>query len=144
MAIGAHSRVRIVERMPSVEEFLQLRGDAGWPLPPQTAVSQALQKTVYAVCAENEGGKAIGMGRIVGDGTVQFFITDVIVHSSRRNQGIGSAIMTALMDHLNQHITKGSFVGLFAALGRHPFYERFGFVARPTNELGPGMVYLRR
>lgn len=34
MAIGAHSRVRIVERMPSVEEFLQLRGDAGWPLPP--------------------------------------------------------------------------------------------------------------
>lgn len=53
---------RIVKRMPSVEEFLQLRGDAGWPLPPEAAVSQALQKTVYAVCAENEDGKAIGRG----------------------------------------------------------------------------------
>ncbi|NLU42142.1 MAG: hypothetical protein GXX08_08050 [Firmicutes bacterium] len=37
-----------------------------------------------------------------------------------------------------------NMAGLFAALGRHPFYERFGFVARPTDELGPGMVYLKR
>lgn len=52
--------------------------------------------------------------------------------------------MTALMDYLNQQIAKGSFVGLFAALGRHPFYEQFGFIARPTDELGPGMAYLKR
>ncbi len=140
----AHPLVQIVERMPSAAEFLRLRADAGWRLPSDAAVSHALQRTLYAVCAEAGDGKAIGMGRIVGDGAVQFFITDVIVLSAWRNQEIGSAIMAALMDYVHQHATAGSFVGLFAARGRQHFYERFGFIVRPTSELGPGMAYLHR
>lgn len=144
MEVLAHSPVHIVERRPSVEEFLQLRADAGWRLPPEEVVREALQRTVYSICAEKSDGTAIGMGRIVGDGAVQLFITDVIVHSSWRNQGIGTAIVTKLMDYLNEHAVEGSFVGLFSALGRHGFYERFGFVARPTGDMGPGMMYRKR
>ena len=55
--------------------------DAGWPLPPEATVSQALQRTVYAVCAEDEDG----------------------IHSM---SGLG--------------------------------------LLRPTDELGPGMMYLKR
>ncbi|HHW11154.1 MAG TPA: GNAT family N-acetyltransferase [Firmicutes bacterium] len=135
---------RIRERSPTVEEFLCLRADAGWRLPPEPAVRQALAQTLYAVCAEDDNGVAIGIGRVVGDGAVQFFITDVIVHSSWRNRLIGTAIMTALMDYINRHMTEGAFVGLFAAAGRQGFYDKFGFMARPTDTLGPGMVYIKR
>lgn len=47
MEVLAHSPVHIVERRPSVEEFLQLRADAGWRLPPEEVVREALQRTVY-------------------------------------------------------------------------------------------------
>jgi hypothetical protein len=32
-------------------------------------------------------------------------------------------------------------VGLFAAKGKEPFYERFGFIGRPNETLGKGMIH---
>jgi hypothetical protein len=29
---------------------------------------------------------------------------------------------------------------LMCAKGREPFYEKHGFIARPTKDLGPGMI----
>ena len=44
------------------------------------------------------------------------------------------------MEQLPNHAASGAFVGLFSALGREFFYQKFGFVVRPTETLGPGKI----
>jgi GNAT superfamily N-acetyltransferase len=54
-----------------------------------------------------------------------------------RNNGIGTRITEALLDHVRELGGPGTFVGLMAAAGAGPFYERFGF--QPRGEDRPGM-----
>ncbi len=41
--------------------------------------------------------------------------------------GIGARILDTLMEYLKHHAPEKAFVGLFAAEGSVPFYERYGF-----------------
>ena len=38
------------------------------------------------------------------------------------------------------HAHHNAVVGLMAATGKEPFYEKYGFTRRPTNTLGAGMT----
>ena len=80
------------------------------------------------------------MGRIVGDGFVQLFIADVIVHADWCGLGIGTKIVQLLMNGIRELDADGRFVGLFAAHGKEKFYEQFGFIARPNKVYGSGMM----
>jgi predicted N-acetyltransferase YhbS len=77
------------------------------------------------------------MGRVVGDGGVYLYLQDVIVLERWRNNGIGTRITEALLDHVRELGGPGTFVGLMAAVGAGPFYERFGF--QPRGDDRPGM-----
>ena len=136
--------VNIVSRIPTLAEFRELRSNAGWENPPDVALQRGLNNTIYAVCAENEDKLAIGIGRIVGDGGVQFFITDVIVHKDWQRREIGSRILGALMKHIEDNIRYPVFINLFTATGKHQLYEKFGFVARSSIKMGPGMIYMHK
>jgi hypothetical protein len=61
-----NSKVNIVRRMPTLQEFKDLRNDAGWKMPPDSAIQQGLNNSVCGVCAESPDKRTIGMGRIVG------------------------------------------------------------------------------
>lgn len=81
------------------------------------------------------------MARIVGDGGIQLFVTDVIVRRNWQRMGIGTAIMTLTMQEIAECAPPGCFVGLFSAVGLESFYQKFGFIVRPTDRLGAGMVF---
>lgn len=88
----------------------------------------------------------MGMGRIVGDGAVICYIQDFIVKSEYQGQGIGKLMMEKLIQHVESFRTENSeiMLCLMCAKGREKFYEKFGFVGRPTDSLGPGMIqYLK-
>ncbi len=136
--------LRFTTRPPTLAEFRDLRVDAGWHLPPDLIMSAALAKTLLGVCVETPKGETIGMGRVVGDGGIQLFITDVIVHKEWQNLGLGSKIMAMLMEYVETTASPETFVGLFSAFGRDKFYEKFGFIVRPNESLGPGMMFVRR
>lgn len=122
-------------------EFRSLRVDAGWTLPPDTAMEESLKRTVRGVCAETPEGETVGMARIVGDGGIQLFVTDVIVRKDWQHQGVGTEIMKLVMEQIDECAPPGCFVGLFAAVELEDFYKRFGFIERPTERLGAGMVF---
>jgi GNAT superfamily N-acetyltransferase len=137
-------RLQFTKRVPTLAEFRELRTNAGWRLPPDSIASPALAKTLFGVCVETPEGQTIGMGRVVGDGGLQVFVTDVIVHADWQNRGIGSKIVKLLVEHIESGAAPSTFVGLFSAFGRDRFYEKLGFIARPNETLGPGMVLLRK
>ncbi|MCB0617674.1 MAG: GNAT family N-acetyltransferase [Saprospiraceae bacterium] len=126
----------LVDRLPTVAEFQQLRESAGWTRVADDAVARALHQTLFAVCLEQDG-QLVGSGRIVGDGAIYFYIQDVIVLLPFRGTGGGKLIMSALMEYLDRQVTGYAFVGLMAAKGVASYYEQFGFRPRPTD--GPGM-----
>ena len=126
----------VVERLPTVEEYTRLRDELGYPRRTEQATATGLEGSLYSVCAEQDGA-CIGCGRITGDGGMYYVVQDMMVRPARQRQGIGTAIMEALMRYLEAHAAPASFVSLIAGPGLAPFYERYGFKVRTPDE--PGM-----
>ena len=84
----------------------------------------------------------IGMGRVISDGVLHAFVTEMIVHESMRGLGVGAELLRRIVERtVGRGITDTQ---LFAAAGRQRFYERNGFVARPGNAPGMQLVQLPR
>jgi ribosomal protein S18 acetylase RimI-like enzyme len=140
---GKRLDIRIVEKIPSMHDYNQLRESVGWQVIEPEVTPNPLSKSIYCVCAY-QGENIIGMGRIVGDGTLIFYIQDVIVDSKFQGLGVGTKIMEKLMEYLKRNSNVHSGIGLMSAKGREKFYAKFGFVSRPNRHMGAGMTYLNK
>ena len=118
--------VKVVDRVPSVEEYLELRHSVGWHALSNSAVQDGLSNSLYAVCAFSEG-RVVGCGRISGDGGVYFYIQDLIIRSQFQHRGLGTRLIDRLAAYIHQHAQSGAFIGLMVAPGLQGFYQRFGF-----------------
>ncbi|MFC1520770.1 GNAT family N-acetyltransferase, partial [Pseudomonadota bacterium] len=123
---------------PSVEEFLSLRNKIGWGELSFDVAKTSLNNSLFHVIVRNKS-QLIGMGRIVGDGAMYFYIQDVIVEPNYQNSGVGSALMEQIENYLSVAAKKGSTIGLLAAKGKEAFYARYSYMLRPSNSLGNGM-----
>ncbi|WP_435073180.1 GNAT family N-acetyltransferase [Halorubrum sp. HHNYT27] len=111
---------------PSVDAFRRLRREAGMTDRSREAVERGLPNTTYGVhVVETEGGTAVGMARIVGDGGSIFHLTDTAVASPHQGRGIGTAMMDALVAWLRANAPDGAYVDLLSDVDG--FYERWGF-----------------
>ena len=125
---------------PTVQEYNYLRIQVGWGgYNDEQAAAFGLEQSLFHVTVR-DGDELIGMGRVIGDGAITFYIQDVIVHEDYRGQGIGKSIMERIMAYIARVAVEGAVVGLFAAEGKEPFYERFEFIPRPSEGLGKGMI----
>ena len=83
----------------------------------------------HCFLAASVGGKIIGMGRAISDGTSDAYIQDVTVDDRFRGENIGSEIVKKLVRRL---LHDGlSWIGLIAERNSHRFYEHLGFKAMP-------------
>lgn len=131
---------------PDVETYLYLRSKVNWKVLSKEQAQKALDNSLKVVVAYDDG-KPIGMGRIVGDGAVISYIQDLIVIPEAQKGGIGSGLIKRLIDYVNSITMDGTemMLCLMCAKGREGFYEKHGFIARPTDKLGPGMIqYIKR
>ena len=112
--------------VPGCDEYRALRSIAG--LSPKTAeaAGRGLPGSLYAVCVR-DGGRLIGMGRIVGDGGCNFEVVDIAVHPDYQRRGIGSEIMAARVDYLRSSAPESAYVSLIADGDAPRLYEKFGF-----------------
>lgn len=133
-----YAKIILTERTPTVEEYLALRESVGWSGPSAEVVELALNNTLYSVCALFDD-IVVGMGRVVGDGGLYFYIQDVMVVPALQKQGVGELVMDSLMDYLREKASPESYIGMMAAKGTSGFYARFGFKNRPEDD--PGMVF---
>jgi GNAT superfamily N-acetyltransferase len=129
-------RIDIVERRPTVDEYAALVAAVGWKPRAPEAISRALQGSLYALCAE-QAGVAVGMGRVIGDGGLHYYLTDVVVAPRHQRRGTGARIVRALADWLETIPFQNTWVGVFAVEGTAEFYARFGFRAQAST--GPAM-----
>ena len=118
---------RLESRLPTADEHRRLAGAVGWSNAFDWAlVPASLERSLFgvvAVAAED----VIGMGRLVGDGVMYFYVQDVAVRPEFQRQGIGRAIVNALLDHIQSVGPANAFVGLFATPEAMPLYRQAGF-----------------
>jgi GNAT superfamily N-acetyltransferase len=129
----------LVVRNASVEEYCALRAGAGLSPRSEGIVRTALPNTLFSVVIEHHG-KAVGMGRVVGDGGTVFQVADIAVLREHQKRGLGKCILDAIDTWLRRNARPGAFINLFADRGVAPLYARYGFRERNPEE--PGMCYV--
>lgn len=128
-----------------VDTYLALRKSVKWKILSKKQAEMAIANSLYTVCAY-DFDRPIGMGRLVGDGAVICYVQDLVIHPDAQYMGIGGQILSMLIAYAEGLRIEGTelMLDLMCAKGREQFYERFGFIARPTEQLGPGMIqYLK-
>lgn len=124
--------ISIVEQVVEPQDFIRLRDISGLSPRPPEAVAKALDNSLYGVKVL-DGNKTIGMGRIIGDGGLNFDIVDVAVDPAFQGQGLGRKIMEYLVAYLEANAPKGAYICLMADVPE--LYEKFGFkLTRPASE----------
>ena len=127
------------KRMPSLREYSDLRRAVDWEPTSTDSTITALKNSQFSICVIKDD-QIIGLGRVVGDGGLYFYIQDVIVLPAYQRQGIGTQIMNEIITYLDNNLIGEAFIGLKSAEGLISFYERFGFSCQPEDIPGIFMV----
>lgn len=95
----------------------------GWPAPPSPAMSIEIVRAAHeAVIARDSEGGVVGFATAITDGTFAAYIPLVEVLPERQGEGIGSQLVTTLLERLNHCY----MVDLVCDEEVAPFYERLG------------------
>lgn len=85
-----------------------------------------LRSIAHSLCfgAYHEG-EQVGFARCITDYATSFLLADVIIDERFRGQGLGKAMVSAILAH---EALQG-LTGTLATRDAHTLYERFGFVS---------------
>ena len=137
--------ITIKENSLDTDTYLGLRAAVKWKLLGREQADTALKNSLFTVCVY-DNDKPVGMGRIVGDGVVIDYIQDLVVTPDMQGRGIGRIVIDRLIKYVRETKLPDTeiMLCLMCAKGREEFYKKFDFIARPTENLGPGMIqYIR-
>ena len=129
------------EHTPTPEKFNNLTEAVAWGTRENKIIEEALKHTLYSLCVYDEN-KLIGYGRIIGDKTIFLYIQDIMVIPEYQGKKIGTGIMNKLIEKINEYKKVNPEIRTYlgASKGKESFYEKFGFISRPNEELGAGMI----
>ena len=123
----------LADNMLKADDFVRLKVAAGFMDRPLQQAEKALKNGLFNVSAICDG-KVVGMGRLVGDGAMYWYLQEIIVLPEYQGKGIGKSIVNRLIEHIKSASIPGTevHVGLITVKGKESFYEEFGFAAIST------------
>lgn len=133
------SKIKISVGQLTVKQFEYLYQSTNWKPFLAEQIEKSLENDRYHVSAwVNQ--KIVGMGRLVGDASMYWYIQNLIVLPEYQCIGVGAAIMENLLTFIRKNSPSNSHivVGLMCSENTALFYQKFGFNIRPCGDLGPG------
>lgn len=82
----------------------------------------------------------VAIARLVGDDIATFFIKDVVVRPEYKGLGYGKIVFNEILNYINKHAAPNAYIALMASKESESFYKRFGFIKRPNEKFGSGMI----
>ncbi len=89
------------------------------------ALRRSFERSQHVAFAR-DGGRVVGMARLLSDGVCNAYLVDVWTASSHRRQGIATAMIRRLLDEV-----PGQHVGLQTGDDAWAFYASLGFGPQP-------------
>lgn len=120
---------RLVEEPPAWQDYMTLRSESG--LTPRTEEqARAAVNASWAFChVRDEAGRAVAMGRIIGDGGWYFHIADIATLPAHQRQGLGERVMRWLLAQIADRAPADPYITLIADPPGQPLYRKLGFVS---------------
>ena len=123
---------------PCAQAFKALYDTTGWgPISGGSAFYQDSLNGSWCSRSAYLGGRVVGFVRVISDGHLHAFVTEMIVHPEFQYLGIGATLLSSILDACRDAGIKD--VQLFSAKGKSKFYEKLGFSSRPDDS--PGMQF---
>ena len=132
--------IEYIDKAPTLEEYKEMRRAVNFMVLSDRIASNALNNAFH-ITTVRDNGKAIGMIRVLSDGSYANFITDVIVIPEYQKRGIGTEMVRRTVDFMKTTLQPGETIVLYlmSAIGKESFYKQFGFRERPNEVWGAGM-----
>lgn len=129
----------------SFADYNDLREKVGWEKISQRQFDIGIPASCFITVGKADG-KTISVARAVGDGAYHIMLVDVIVSPDFQGNGIGRQMVERFKSYLALITEKGetTMAVLVAAKNKEPFYKKFGFIERPTDDRGAGMYMFYR
>lgn len=124
---------------PSVADYRRLRKVSGLSEKTQEAAEAGLPNTWFGVTIQHDG-RAVGMGRVIGDGGTAFQIVDIAVEPEHQGKGLGKQIMAALVGHIHAKAPPSAYISLIADGDARHLYAKYDFT--PVMPASIGMALL--
>ena len=129
------------EHKLTADEFLSIENKMeGMEETTREQAKKALSNQICSVAAFKEN-EIVGIGRLIGDASIYWILTEIWVLPEYQGRGIGSKIVNWLLQYIRDNVVKGSYAAVFlmCAKDKENFYEKLGFKCRPNEWEGPGM-----
>src|SRR5574343_2016382 len=122
--------------LPDAAAFQRLYDSTGWAgdLHREPEFYARALAGSWAQCAAYAGDELVAFGRVISDGVLHAFITEMIVQPDWQGRGLGAALLDRLLQHCLQQGLRD--IQLFCAEGKQGFYEKAGFSPRPPGRPG--------
>jgi len=120
----------IVRQTPTTEDYARIIKAVGWRPRQPEAVKIALRNSCFSVCAVSDD-VVVGFGRVIGDGGIHLYVTDVVVLPEFQHHGIGTAIVAAITRWVEEFPFSNTIVAVLPTPGLASFYERHGYKIQP-------------
>ncbi|MFI8574489.1 GNAT family N-acetyltransferase [Rossellomorea aquimaris] len=104
-----------------LDEIREVYQSAGWLKHSNEVITKVFQRSDSVTLAISDG-RVIGVGRALTDGVFNAAIYDVVVHLEYQKNGIGSLILSDLLEQLKDV----SCVQLISTTGNEEFYRKHG------------------
>jgi GNAT superfamily N-acetyltransferase len=121
-------KIELVENVLKPEDFVRLRATTGFADIPVEHARKALSNGLINISVLKDG-ELIGMGRLVGDGAMYWYLQEIVVLPEYQGMGIGTKIVNYLVDYAVKNSSTGKFttIGGVSAKGKEGFYQKLGF-----------------
>lgn len=124
----------------TADDFISFQQKMGWLADGKAQLAKSLSNTLFSIIAKKDN-EIIGMGRLLGDAAIYWYINDVFILTEYQGMGIGREIVKRLIKYAKQNSIAGTSISLYlmCAQGKEGFYEKIGFRCRPHECEGSGM-----
>jgi len=123
----------------STLDFIKVRDTTNFRKYSYDDINLGLKNSLFVVGIYYKN-EIIGISRIIGDGKTAFIIKDLVVVPKYQRQKIGEMLMAEIFKYLDANATNYAYIGLMSTKGKESFYEKFGFMRRPNETMGSGMI----
>ena len=116
------------ENVLTSDDYIILHKKVGLAEFSMEQATKSMAHNLFSIVAISDD-KIIGMGRLLGDGALFWYINDLLVLTEYQGKGVGKEIVNRLILHVKENSMPNTSVPiyLFCDKDKEGFYEKLGF-----------------